>query len=109
MEVNKQVDNNYMQSIWDHMHNNQYILSILAEEEEFFPKNYGICDKYYAQEYAPSLIENAKGGHITELEWKKRIRASILILDFVEELKKFKMPLTMCSVDVHYFAISDDR
>lgn len=98
-----------MESFWNLLHNNEYILSLLAEDEEFFPKNYGNCDKYFALEYAPSLIENAKGGHITEIEWKKRIRASILILDFLEELKKFKMPLGMCNIDVHYFAISDDR
>lgn len=106
---NGEVNPTYLETVWKFVHSNEYNIANLFESEELFPKIYGICGDYYAREFVEPLIKNVEGGEISLYEWKIRIKASILIVDFVEELNNYQTPLTICDVNVQFFSISDDR
>ncbi|XP_034942750.1 divergent protein kinase domain 1C [Chelonus insularis] len=97
-----------MENIWRLLQENEYLMSIIYEDRELFPRLIGTCGSFYAVEYVQPL--KIPSNSLTELdtirEWAIRLKLAIMIMDFVDELQNnFPESLYLCDVKINHFGI----
>lgn len=100
-----------MKNVWTLLNDNEYLALSLYEQFDIFPKLLGTCGSLYAVEKLNSI---SGYWHLITLydsqkDWEKRIKISIMILDFLHHLeKKLPEPLLICDVKMNNFGVTDD-
>ncbi|KAK0172967.1 hypothetical protein PV328_006225 [Microctonus aethiopoides] len=97
-----------MENVWSLLQENEYIISILYEDRDLFPRLIGTCGTFYAVEYVrpietPTTVLALSD---TNPEWAKRIKLAVMILDLLDELaENFPEPLYLCDVKINHFGL----
>ncbi|KAJ0178211.1 hypothetical protein K1T71_006034 [Dendrolimus kikuchii] len=100
-----------MENVWLLLQDNEYIALSLYEKFNLFPKLYGTCGSLYAvQKLNPiSRFWNFMTLYDSPEEWEKRVKISVLILDYLLQLEaNFPEPLMLCDVKMSHFGVTDD-
>ncbi|XP_046396643.1 divergent protein kinase domain 1C isoform X2 [Ischnura elegans] len=92
-----------MEAAWYLLQGHEYLVSILFEEREIFPKVMGTCGPYFASEWVDPLVwEESKE------EWINRVHAAVLVLELIEALENAVPAFQLCDVRPGDFGITND-
>lgn len=97
-----------MDNVWSLLQENEYIISILYEDRDLFPRLVGTCGNFYAVEYVrpietPTTVLALSD---TTIEWAKRLKLAVMILDLVDELDRhFPEPFYLCDIKINHFGL----
>ncbi|XP_031768745.2 divergent protein kinase domain 1C [Galleria mellonella] len=100
-----------MENVWSFLQDNEYLALLLYEKYAIFPKLLGSCGSLYAVQKLNSI---SGYWHLMTLydsqeEWEKRIKLSLMILDYLFLLeKKLPEPLHICDVKMNHFGVTSD-
>ncbi|XP_059054131.1 divergent protein kinase domain 1C [Achroia grisella] len=100
-----------MDNVWLLLQDNEYLALLLYEKYVIFPKLLGSCGSMYAVQKLDSI---SGYWHLMTLydsqeEWEKRIKLSLMILDYLLSLeKKLPEPLHICDVKMNHFGVTSD-
>ncbi|XP_071454356.1 divergent protein kinase domain 1C isoform X2 [Hetaerina americana] len=92
-----------MEAVWFLLQGHEYLVSVLFEEREVFPRVVGTCGPYFASEWVdPLLWEESKE------EWINRVHAAVLVLELLEALEDSVPAFRLCDVRPGDFGITND-
>ncbi|XP_063827799.1 divergent protein kinase domain 1C [Ostrinia nubilalis] len=107
-QISRQVE---MQNAWSLLQNNEYLALSLYEKYGIFPRLVGSCGSMYAVQKLDSLSAywHLMTFYDTKEEWERRIKVSIMMLDFLMLLEeRLPEPLHLCDVKVSNFGVTND-
>ncbi|CAD6203457.1 GSCOCG00009772001-RA-CDS [Cotesia congregata] len=108
LETEERRRNFEMENIWSLLQENEYLISILYEDREIFPRLIGTCGTFYAVEYAKPIKNPTTSSAILESthDWSKRVQLAIMILDLLDELENnFPESFILCDVKIYHFGL----
>ncbi|XP_013190571.2 divergent protein kinase domain 1C isoform X1 [Amyelois transitella] len=100
-----------MQNVWSLLQDNEYLVSLLYEKYNIFPKLLGTCGYTYAVQKMQSISGywHLMTLYDSEHEWNKRIKTALLILDYLSILEeKLPEPVHICDVKMSHFVFTSD-
>ncbi|KAG8226340.1 hypothetical protein J437_LFUL014583 [Ladona fulva] len=92
-----------MEAAWLLLQGHEYLVSILFEEREVFPRVLGTCGPYFASEWVDPLEWED-----TKEEWINRVHAAVLVLELLEALEDTPPVFRLCDVRPGHFGITSD-
>lgn len=99
-----------MNDMWRLTQQNDYLMGTVFAAQEIFPEVFGSCGSLFAVEHLNSLIRDTGRGMMSVSDWKSRIKASVLILDYLKELDaNAQDPIKLCEVKFNSFGISGNK
>ncbi|XP_057321722.1 divergent protein kinase domain 1C isoform X1 [Microplitis mediator] len=108
LETDETRRNFEMENIWSLLQENEYLISILYEDREIFPRLIGTCGTFYAVEYAMPIKNPTTALALldTTHDWSKRLQIAIMILDLIDELENnFPESFILCDVKIYHFGL----
>lgn len=100
-----------MQNVWSLVQDNEYLALLLYEKFDIFPKLLGSCGTLYAVQKLDSISGywHLMTLYDSQVEWEKRIRISLMILDYLLFLEeRLPEPMHICDVKMSHFGVSSD-
>lgn len=97
--------------LWSLLHDNEYLALILYDKYNVFPKLLGTCGSLYAVQRLNSIsgYKHLVSLYDSHAEWAKRVKISIMILDFLLQLDEiFPEPMLICDVKMNNFGVTSD-
>lgn len=100
-----------MDNVWRLLQDNEYLALLLYAKFDIFPQLVGSCGSLYAVQ---KLHPISRYSHLMSLydskgEWVKRIKLSVMILDFLKQLENgLPEPLHICDVKIDHFGVTRD-
>lgn len=100
-----------MNDMWRMIQQNDYIMGIVFAAQEIFPDILGSCGSLYALEYLEPIIRQRRRGiNMITSDWRSRIKAAVLILDYLKELDtNTQDPIKVCDFRITNFGISGNK
>lgn len=103
-----------MNDMWRMIQQNDYIMGIVFAAQEIFPDILGSCGSLYALEYLEPIVRQRRRGinMLTLSDWRSRIKAAVLILDYLKELDtniNTQDPIKVCDFRITNFGISGNK
>lgn len=96
--------------MWRVVQQNDYLMGSVFAAQEIFPEVYGSCGSLFAIEHLNPLIRESNRGLMSLSDWKSRIKAAVLILDYLKELDaNAQDPIKLCNVKFSNFGISGNK
>ncbi|KAI5637086.1 protein-kinase domain of FAM69 domain-containing protein [Phthorimaea operculella] len=100
-----------MENVWALIQDNEYLALILYEKFGIFPDLIGTCGSMYAVRQLATISGywHLMTLYDSEEEWLKRVKLSIMILDFLSRLETgLPEPLLICNVKMSNFGVTSD-
>ncbi|XP_066257589.1 divergent protein kinase domain 1C [Euwallacea similis] len=103
-----------MESLWNLLQDNEYLLSTIFTDKDVFPQLIGTCGGYFAVEY----LEPLPFSHSTAVfslgdskeDWGLRLRVALQILELLDELEtSFREPFHLCDIKMNHFGVTSDK
>ncbi|KOB72771.1 Uncharacterized protein OBRU01_11912 [Operophtera brumata] len=97
--------------LWSLLHDNEYLALFLYDKYNVFPKLVGTCGTFYAVQRLNSIsgYKHLVSLYDSHAEWAKRVKISIMILDFLLQLEEiFPEPMLICDVKMNNFRVTSD-
>lgn len=99
-----------MDDMWRLTQQNDYFMGTVFASQEIFPEVLGSCGPIYALEHLKPLIPETGHGIMTVSDWKSRIKAAVLIIDYLKELDaNGHDPVKLCDMRFSSFGISENK
>lgn len=96
--------------MWQLVQQNDYLMGTVFAAQEIFPEVYGSCGPLFVVEHLNPLIRESTRGLMGLSDWKSRIKAAVLILDYLKELEaNTQDPIKLCNVKFSNFGISGNK
>lgn len=96
--------------MWQLVQHNDYLMGTVFAAQEIFPEVFGTCGPLFAIEHLNPLIREMGRGMMSLSDWKSRIKAAVLILDYLKELDaNAQDPIKLCNVKFNNFGISGNK
>lgn len=100
-----------MDNLWFLLQDNDYLLGVLYEDKDMFPRVYATCGTIFGVEQLQPVETISSFLTISESkeEWKKNLRNAVLLVELIEKLdEEFAEPYHLCDVRLDIFGLSND-
>ncbi|XP_011313792.1 protein FAM69C [Fopius arisanus] len=109
LEIDEEKRQFEMENVWALLQENEYLISILYEERDLFPRLIGTCGNFYSVEYVRPLEKptTAFARENSPSDWGERLKIAVMIMDLVDDLESnFPEPFSLCDVKINHFGLS---
>ncbi|XP_063976498.1 divergent protein kinase domain 1C [Diachasmimorpha longicaudata] len=109
VETEEEKRESEMENVWALVQENEYLISILYEERDVFPRLIGTCGNFYCVEYVRPLESPTTALAMSDSasEWGKRLKMAVMIMDLIDELENnFPEPFYLCDVKINHFGLA---
>lgn len=111
MSHSQSAGNRYIEkkSLWSLLNHNEYLALSVYDKYNVFPKLLGTCGSLYAVQRLNSISGYRHLVYDSHTEWVKRVKISIMILDFLVLLEEvFPEPMLICDIKMNNFGVTSD-